>query len=259
MKDLRLLMQQLALDIGIAPVPSFERFIPLGNEAALQALQEGVDNCVRLAKLNTNWPPPALTPVPIYLWGASGTGKTHLLTAIAMTLQSHGLSVGWLQPGIYAGRPNAREFSAQWSAVVIDDCDQLSKAEQQRAFNWFINATYPSDGAPCWVITTGSVPAVDLNMRDDLRSRLGSGLAFELHPLTDMGRQQVLQRQARERGLHLSDEVTLYLLGRFARDLSSLSDVLARLDILAMRKQRAITIPLLREVLQDTDPAAHSN
>lgn len=72
-----------------------------------------------------------------------------------------------------------------------------------------------------------------------------------------MERQQVLQRQARERGLHLSDDVAQYLLGRFARDLSSLSELLARLDVHALRTQRGITIPLLREVLQDTGP--HQN
>lgn len=247
-------MQQLALDIGLAPEPSFERYRSCGNEAALQALQDGVHDCIRLAAQYTEAAAPVLTPIPIYLWGTAGTGKTHLLTSVALALQSHGLSVGWLQPGIYAGKPNAREFASHWSAVLIDDADQLSKAEQQRAFNWFINATYPSDGPPCWVVATGSAPAVDLNMRDDLRSRLGSGLGFALHPLNDMERQQVLQRQARERGLHLSDDVAQYLLGRFARDLSSLSELLARLDVHALRTQRGITIPLLREVLQDTGP-----
>lgn len=245
-------MQQLALDIGLAPEPSFERYLSSGNEAALQALQDGVTNCVRLASLSAHAIAPALAPIPIYLWGNAGTGKTHLLKSVAMALQSRGLSSGWLQPRIHAGRPNAREFSPDWSAVLIDDIHLLNKAEQQRAFNWFINAAYPSDGQPCWVIATGNVPPVDLPMRDDLRSRLGSGLSFKLHPLSDMKRQQVLQRQARERGLHLSDDVAQYLLGRFARDLSSLSELLARLDVHALRTQRAITIPLLREVLQDS-------
>ncbi|THU05391.1 DnaA regulatory inactivator Hda [Lampropedia puyangensis] len=243
-------MQQLVLDIGMAPEPSFERYLPCGNEGALQALQEGMASAINLHAQSEQAAYTA--PIPVYLWGGPGTGKTHLLTSVALALQSHGLSVGWLQPGIYAGKPNAREFNPQWSAVLIDDADQLSKAEQQRAFNWFINATYPSDGPPCWVIATGSAPAIDLAMRDDLRSRLGSGLSFELHPLSDVQRQAVLQLQARERGLHLSDEVAQYLLGRFARDLSSLSELLARLDVHALRTQRAITIPLLREVLHDS-------
>lgn len=228
---------QLVLDIGLTPEPSFERFCPSGNEAAVQCLQQCVAQLVQNAS--------AGAPAPVYLWGDTGTGKSHLLDAVALALQAHGLSVGRLGPN-----GQAAEFSPDWRAVLLDDVQALDAARQQQAFNWLVNARHNPGGAPCWVVAAGSVPPVDLDLREDLRTRLGAGLSFGLHALDDGRRQQVLQEQARARGLHLSDEAAHYLLTRVSRDLSSLSALLARLDAHALQTQRALTIPLLRQVLQ---------
>ena len=59
----------------------------------------------------------------------------------------------------------------------------------------------------------------------------------------------VLRQQASARGLVLGDDVTDYMLKRFARDLGSLMALLERLDRHALRTQRALTIPLLKDML----------
>ncbi|RMX03622.1 DnaA regulatory inactivator Hda [Corticibacter populi] len=244
-------MQQLALDIGMAPEPDFAHFLANGNQQAVECLQAGVQQLLASRSGGATGP----TPSPVYLWGPPGAGKTHLLSAVALALQAHGLAVGWLRGRPLAGQTSHHEFDPDWAAVLLDDVDLYSAAQQQQAFNWFINASHPIEGAPRWVLASGACPVVNLEMREDLRSRLGWGLAFQLHVLDDGKRQMVLRQQAQERGLQLSDEVVQYLLSRYARDLASLSELLARLDAHALRTQRAITIPLLREMLQDGIPA----
>ena len=84
------------------------------------------------------------------------------------------------------------------------------------------------------LVSAGSVPPVDLPLRDDLRSRLGWGLVFALQPLAEADVRAVLRRRPTERGIFLSDEVMDYLLTRFARDLAHLMALLDRLDEFAL-------------------------
>jgi DnaA family protein len=103
------------------------------------------------------------------------------------------------------------------------------------------------------VVAAGSVPPVDLPVRDDLRTRLGWGLVFQLEPLSEAEVRAVLRREADRRGIFLSDEVMGYLLTRFARDLGFLMRLLDRLDTFAMANQRAVTVPLLKQMLAEDD------
>ena len=86
-------------------------------------------------------------------------------------------------------------------------------------------------------------------LREDLRTRLGWGHVFQLHALGEAARRSVLRRAADERGVFLSDEVMDYMLTRFARDLASLMQLLQQLDAYALRTQRAVTIPLIKSML----------
>jgi DnaA-homolog protein len=124
-------MKQLALDIGLATAPSLASFFAGPNEAALSHLKLWTSGQTR-------------APVPTYLWGEAGCGKTHLLQAVHRALTEQGHAVGWLD----AHTMDPPEFQDEWVAVLMDDV-QLYNAEQQHtAFNWFVNALARPAG--CW-------------------------------------------------------------------------------------------------------------
>ena len=93
--------------------------------------------------------------------------------------------------------------------------------------------------------------AADLKLRDDLRTRLGWGHVFALQALDDTQRREVLRDNAQARGIALSDEVMDFMLTRFSRDLGSLMQLLDQLDGYALANKRAITIPLVKSMLED--------
>ncbi|MFY3382913.1 DnaA regulatory inactivator Hda [Paracidovorax sp. MALMAid1276] len=231
-------MKQLALDIGLATGPTLARFFAGPNEAALQHLRlavgEGSSQATR-------------SPVPTYLWGEPGSGKSHLLKAVRQALrEQHGGALGWLDPTV-AEPP---EFDDGWVAVLMDDVHLYDTTQQATAFNWFVNAISPASGSPRWVLAAGDLPPADLPLRDDLRSRLGWGHVFQLQLLGEPERRAVLRQEADARGVFLGDEVMDYMLTHFSRDLGSLMGLLDRLDAFALRTQRAITIPLLKTMLE---------
>jgi DnaA-homolog protein len=154
----------------------------------------------------------------VYLWGEPGSGRTHLLRA-------------------------AGQLS---SPLVIADDVQTLDAEAQQALFIAINAA--RDGGPP-VLAAGDTPPARLELREDLRTRLGWGLVYQLKPLTDAEKALHLRSEAARRGLRLTDEVVRYLLNHMPRDLASLNAILGRLDRHSLARQRAVTLPLIREVL----------
>ncbi len=227
-------MKQLALDIGLASTPTLDNFFSGPNWAAVEHLRLWTASNSR-------------SPVPSYLWGESGSGKTHLLHAVHHALKEQGEQVGWLD----AYTLNPPEFNDDWSAVLMDDVHLYNSEQQHTAFNWFVNAMTPRTGLPRWVLAAGTLPPTDLKLRDDLRSRLGWGHIDVLHVLDEPERRAVLRQEADARGLFLSDEVMSYMLNRFSRDLGSLMQLLDNLDQYALQTQRALTIPLVRAMLEN--------
>jgi DnaA-homolog protein len=236
MSDGRPPMKQMALDIGLSPVPTLDNFIPAGNEAALEHLHLWAGNPLR-------------SPVPTYLWGESGSGKSHLLRAVREALREHGSRVGWMD----ASTLHPDDFDEHWDAVLLDDCQLYTAEQQASAFNWFVNAQSPAHGPARWVLAAADRPPADLQLREDLRTRLGWGHVFQLHPLGEAERRSVLRKAADERGVFLSDEVMDFMLTRFTRDLASLMALLDQLDAYALRTKRAVTIPLIKSMLDNDE------
>ena len=228
-------MKQIALDIGLAPGPSLANFLAGQNQLVLEHLSLWVSNQVR-------------SPVPTYLWGEQGCGKSHLLEAVAQAITSQGHSVGWLDASIT--EPSA--FDTQWDVVLMDDVQAYSAVQQHAAFNWFVHAATPGCARQPWVLAAGLLPPQDLPLREDLRTRLGWGHVFHLQLLDDVQRKEVLLTHAQALGLQLGADLLDYLLSRFSRDLGHLIDLLHRLDAFALQTQRPLTIPLLRAMLDES-------
>ncbi|NMM05411.1 DnaA regulatory inactivator Hda [Polaromonas sp.] len=227
-------MKQIALDIGLASSPSFANFFGGPNEVVLRHLELWAGNSLR-------------SPVPTYLWGDTASGKTHLLRAVKEVLCEQGASCGWLDAGVR----EPPEFNESWAAVILDDCHLYTALQQQAAFNWFVNALNAPDGKPRWVLAAGQLPPADLALREDLRTRLGWGHVFALQALNETERRAVLRKEADARGVFLSDEAMDFMLTRFSRDLGSLMQLLDQLDAYALQTQRAITIPLIKSMLEN--------
>lgn len=233
MSTVKTAMKQLALDIGLASDPSFANFFAGPNDATVRQLALWAQS-------------PLASPVPTYLWGDEASGKTHLLKAVGEALRHQGASSGWMD----ASMLEPPEFNESWSAVIMDDCHLYTPAQQRSAFNWFVNALSTDDGHPRWVVAAGNVPPADLPLREDLRTRLGWGNVFALQALSDDERRAVIKREADARGFSLSDEVTDFMLTHFSRDLGSLMQLLDKLDSYALQTKRAITIPLIKTMLE---------
>ena len=99
------------------------------------------------------------------------------------------------------------------------------------------------------MVAAASVPPVDSGLRDDLRTRLASGLVYQVLPLRDEQLQDALRQQAQRRGLVLTGEVLNYVFTRFSRDLKNLMWLLDALDHYSLVHQRAITVPLLKQMM----------
>jgi len=223
-------MKQIPLAIGPEPARTFENFLTGANAEALAHLL-------------------ALAPgaPPVYLWGPAGSGKSHLLHALVERAGEHGQQAAWFSAATPA--PWASPGEREW--LVIDDADALDAAQQQAAFALFVDATVRGAG----VVAAGSVPPVDLDVREDLRTRMGWGHVFALAPLAEAEVRAALRREADRRGTFLSDEVMDYLLTRFARDLKHLMAQLDRLDEFSLASKRAITVPLLKQMLAEEGAA----
>ena len=223
-------MKQIALDIGLSAGPTLASFCAGPNEAALRHLQLWAGS-------------PTRSPVPTYLWGASGSGKTHLLKAVREALREQGASAGWLDASV----TEPPEFNDGWAVVLLDDVHLYTAVQQHAAFTWFVNAQTHQRG----VLAAGDLPPAGLKLREDLRTRLGWGHVFQLQALTEPERRAVLRQAADARGVFLGDEVMDFMLTRFSRDLGSLMQLLEQLDGYALQTKRAITIPLIKSMLED--------
>jgi DnaA family protein len=208
--------QQLILDFGAPPAPTLDNFV-VGDNAALIAILR------RFASTNDSSNTMDLEHRFVYLWGESGVGKTHLLRALQRPEGKHSL------------------------INTLDDVDSLDSVGQQAAFaQWIETQSNPHRG----LVIAGRWPPRDLPLREDLRSRIGSALVFQIHAPNDAAKLAALQTASLQRGFRLPNEIAQKLLDLLPRDLGSLGAAIAALDRFSLARKRAITLPLLREWLQ---------
>jgi DnaA family protein len=210
--------------LGIAPewIPSLQNFVPGRNAELLAALQQalaeqGTERC-------------------FYLWGEAGSGKSHLLQAAVEEARLHGQTVAYRCGAV----PEAA------SVVAVDDVEMLDEAAQVSLFELYNRQRESSS----MLLVCGSQAPAFLALRDDLRTRLGWGLIYQVHALNDDEKAEALRQHALARGFGLPPEVTTYLLRHGRRDLPALLATLDALDEHCLRLKRPASVPLLKEVMQ---------
>jgi DnaA-homolog protein len=220
-------MKQLALGMRLRADAVFESFAPGQNSEVVTALRSSA--------------------TPLWLWGAHGTGKTHLLQAVCA---GAGDSAAYfpldrslaLPPDALAGFERGR-------VLCIDDVDAVAGdlAWEQALFRLFNEA---ADLRTRLIFAAAVAPRQAAWVLEDWRSRAASCVVYQLRELDDTGRIEALRLRAAQRGLQLPSETSEYLLKRMPRDLPSLLQVLDALDEASLVQQRRLTIPFIRDELE---------
>ena len=225
-------MSQLLLDIAPDRQPTLDNYVVGRNLELLSALRHA---------LFGNNGAGSSSERCFYVWGETGSGKSHLLQACVHA------ALDMAQNAIYTRGsipPPGMDMGA--AVVAVDDVDELDDAAQIGLFNLY-NQMRENGGL---LLVSGRESAVHLKVRDDLRTRLGWGLVYQVHGLSDEEKALALSQHARAKGYALPPEVTQYLLRHGRRDLPSLLAALDALDALSLSLHRAPSVPLLKEVLQ---------
>ena len=182
----------------------------------------------------------------VYLWGAAGAGKSHLLRAFAAASTARQT----MSLDRAASVPEISQIRGD-ETVVFDDVHRLSATLQPAVFHAY-NRIRSGSGR---LVASGALPPAQLPILADLKSRLGWGLVLEVKPLSDEEKYEALSQHAQSRGFSLTAEVIRYILSHYPRDLPSLMGLLAALDLYSLQHKRPITVPLLKEVI-DQEPIA---
>lgn len=215
-------MSQMLL--GIAPEwqPTLDNFVAGRNVELLAVLRQAATSATEVRA--------------VYIWGEAGSGKSHLLQAMVAQAAK---DAHYAQSAV----PDAA------SLVAVDDVEALDDAAQVALFELY-NRMREQVGL---LLVSGTQAPAHLQLRDDLRTRLGWGLVYQLHALNDEEKAEALRQHAGARGFELPYEVTQYLLRHGRRDLPSLLKVLDALDEHCLRLKRVATIPLLKEVMAEQE------
>ena len=222
-------MKQLLLDIKPPSSPTLINFLPGRNTELVQMLTH-----ILSGREKERF---------VYLWGGLGCGKSHLLQAVVAACTQHH------SKAVYFSAKTCSEFAvdSDIDCVAVDDIDYLDTSAQAGLFNLYNQLR---DESNAFLLVSGPAAPAHLNMRQDLVTRLGWGLVYQVHELTEEEKMQAMKRHAADCGFDLPQEICLYLLRHGRRDLPSLMMTLDALDRYSLVNQRQITIPLLRELLQ---------
>ena len=220
-------MRQLTLDVRPTVQPTLANFVIGPNQAMVAALRR------QIAATDGSW---------LYLWGRPGTGRSHLLQAIVSESITSGRSSAYM-----SAEPSGDWLLEQGQLIALDDIEQLDAAGQAALFRALIQARE----ARATLILAGNMPPQQLPLREDVRTRIGQALVFEIQALSDADKGILLIEHASARGMRLEADIVEYLLRHGHRDQAWLMSVLDALDDVSLSQARPITLPLLREILCD--------
>jgi DnaA-homolog protein len=238
-------MNQLVLQVFTPPRYSFDSIIPHeGIDAALSA--------IRTVYAKGETPFPAL-----FICGPSGTGKTHILNAVATLMANRWsehqgvvkLISAQGDPPTFGGLDDIvlsmDDSMTDLRCVAIDDLHLLPEEDSVKL--WSLCNLMTRIGAPLFLASR--LPWEEMFADNPhLKSRVASGLAFQLEPPTDRVRLLILDKMARDRNIRISHDVSNYIVTRKSRSVKDLEKLLDNVDRYSLELGRRITLPLIKNL-----------
>ena len=228
---------QLPLGIKLRDEATFDSYFSGPNAPLLAVLQALAD--------------PAQAPEEscVYIWGARGSGRSHLLQAACHRMAEAGALAMYLPMAeVMDHGPQLLDGMEELDLLCLDDLEVLAgNADWEEALFHIYNRIQQRQGR--LLMAASAAPRALGCHLPDLVSRLGWGLVFQMQSLDDEGKQQMLKMRAERRGLHLPDEVARYILSRGARGMGELFAALEQLDQASLQAQHRLTIPFVKRVM----------
>lgn len=238
---------QLPLALRWPAQQRFDSYVCGDNAVALGALRDAARS------KDSPW---------VFVAGAAGCGKTHLLVAACAEANAHGRSAQYLP--LRRARDSAggqsdiavalRAFGGS-DVLALDDVDAIAGAAGAEHALFDLYNRCRTEGSTMLFTAIASPAQIGIGL-PDLVSRLSACAQASLRPLADGERREALRQRAQARGLALDDAVLDWLFARTQRDLGSLTALLDRLDRESLAAQRRITVPFLRQLLEGDRGAA---
>ncbi|HEX4052294.1 MAG TPA: DnaA regulatory inactivator Hda [Steroidobacteraceae bacterium] len=234
-------MRQIPLAMRLRERAVFDSFVPGSNARVIAQLQSAACGA---------------EPRVYWLYGPTGSGKSHLLQACCTRALEAAHAAAYLPlSALQEFGPDALQG---WSEAALVALDELSAVLGRRDWEEALFALYRAcEERGTTLIVAAAVPAAQLSFAlPDLASRFASALPLALQALDERAQRQALQWRARARGLELPDQSARYLQRHFRRDLPTLCELLDTIDSAALQAQRRLTVPFIREVLALSSPRA---
>lgn len=224
---------QLPLALRTGPDQRFDAYVaaPAGALEQLQATAAGDAD---------DW---------LYLVGAAGTGKTHLLLATCAAADAAGRRAAYLPLQAAVGRLRDALVALEGNALIaLDGLEHIAGDRDDEVALFDAHNRLRAAGTTLLYAAVDAPDALAIGL-PDLRSRLSQCARLVLPPLDEAGRREVLRRRAERRGLVIEDAALDWLLRRVGRDLGGLTALLDRLDRASLAAKRRVTVPFLRALL----------
>jgi len=185
------------------------------------------------------------TSAEIYVYGASGLGKTHLLQGATLRVLSDQKSAMYIDchnslPG------HVLESIEQLNWISIDNIDAINTNQQNLFFDLYNRAKQ----AKVSMLISGTDLPSELGVMKDLKTRLGLATIFQLQPLDDELTMLVLNNQMVDRNLSIDSKVYEYLFKYYSRDVKVLLMAMDDLDKASLQAKQSITIPFVKKILR---------
>tara|TARA_B100000686_G_C16612173_1_gene874412 strand:- start:343 stop:1038 length:696 start_codon:yes stop_codon:yes gene_type:complete len=227
---------QLPLAVQLDDFAVFESFFPARNQEIYQLLLELDGSSDRFDGF--------------WLWGETASGKSHLLQAVSDNMINNCVYIPMKE--LISHNPEIIQDLSSRNIVCIDDIDLCAgKKEWELAIFDLFNQLL--DRKLSLVTSSSSKLTNSGFIINDLQSRLSILPSYKIQHLNDEEAKNALRLRAKFRGIEINDDVLGYLLRRVNRDMTSLYEILDRLDNASLAAKRKLSIPFVKEIINQSD------